>query len=412
MTWTRPLAVAGWALVLGGPQSADAGWSSAQLEFTYDADPWFISAPTQEMANLLANGTSLGKHIDKFYPKLPKDCYDHQFSVERHNPEIPKGLKQIRFKGRKAYERQDTFSDSFHYELHIPDQVNNAYKIVVAYAHGSLCPNVLKSDFKQIAASLNPGKPELPKASVKKRSAETGGAKREAEEQDQEQTHVLRRKGARPPEARGRSETPEAERDYVRAADYLIAGNLLTADSVIDRLVDSFPGYIRPHLGRATFMKLTGRMDDFDRSLATARALDPKLEQDPPDFLCTQVQRDRKRAVQVRAKPEDPCLSISNGLIREAFGNFKGAMESYDHAISINSSLWLAYSLRGILETQLKDCVGARKDLERAVHLNPLYKPHAAYYLRQCPPEPQPERPPEPTPANPFPERAEDLELP
>lgn len=191
--------------------------------------------------------------------------------------------------------------------------------------------------------------------------------------------------------------------DRNQALAYLNQGVLHLAEDYFFQRAEGASRNLGDRMAYAAVEKLLAKSDVWEDQSAAVAKVYPQVGKNPPPFLCA-APPSKYGSRPVAIEPEDPCISISNGLIREALGNKKGALESYSHAIAVAPNIWLAYAYRGILHIEMGDCPDGAGDLKKAISLNALYKLQAPYYLNQCPAPAAPSTPPQQTPDNPFPE--------
>jgi len=415
--------------------SAKARWESAELHDPGERGEkqnvgWFVSAPTKRLAERLAVGSDVGQDtLQEAFPELrnsPPDCrfnaYIAVVTRKESRENYGSHAKNITASSESTlhgFQTRKTTSSRGNHQFLIYGIDGAERTIMLLFYIASQetnCPGFsLAGPFEQVASTLSPGKGVQPSRERAARKEKRKGKITPRDEPLGPDSVVLRREGRRPSESPETAWTEEDARQLSKASEYLLLGNLYSAESILGDLARDHGGSSEAQLGNAALMRLLGRPEDFESSLARARGSRPDLDKSPPGFLCKPEQGQEKKGSGRRPiRPmEDPCVSISNGLIREAFGNTKGALESYSAAIGADPRNWLAYAYRGILRIQLKDCVRGVLDLQRSGLLNPQYKSHAEYYIRQCPQTlDAPAGPAEPTPANPFPERAEDQKLP
>jgi hypothetical protein len=154
-------------------------WASSQVMLVDPSDPWFISAPTQLMADNLAQGVNVsGKRLQRNYPgaKFPESCQAKIFANTNYVGGVV-GREQTTFKGRAAYKSEKRTKEIppstpavSCVRLAVQAKVQGGDLLDLNYCVQDTCPKAVREDFAKILSTLNPGKPAPPTPKAKKKA--------------------------------------------------------------------------------------------------------------------------------------------------------------------------------------------------------------------------------------------------
>lgn len=166
----RILPILAATLTLSPVRAAPAAWASSQVEGLDESDPWFISAPTQQMADALSQGAAVkGERLKRYYPtlKLAESC-EPKIQLTTNFLGGVMSRDPIKFKGRDAYRTiskkapRGRTPGSRCVLLAVTAKVGTGDLLELDYCLQDTCPKAIRSDFAKILDSLNPKKPAAP----------------------------------------------------------------------------------------------------------------------------------------------------------------------------------------------------------------------------------------------------------
>lgn len=416
---------------------ASAAW--VEGERTVQETVWKLKAPGDDMLEVLtdprvaaddAESTKRLKAAVGDLATAPADCQYHFEALQQTSTRSVEGLmcKKREVGGLPAQRclttggRRETGTKFDEYDFIVTDNRDASKPRTVglraSFEAKDLEPCKVDSVAKMldtVGDSLRPGKPgeesENPAQKEEKRKVgkapKTPAKKGKKAAADSTATTRAKKKQEQLEKAAAEKRARDQQGERERMLGYVQGGYLSEAELRLDDILQNQPATPRLRFQQAGLMKLLGKPTAFDNAAALAKDLDSdgKLS---AGFLC----KVKAPSPAVRTRKRDACEAISDGLIREAFGDPAGALEAYDDAVAIDPRNWMAHAYRGILHVSQHRCPPALNDLQMAVTLNPPYRPYSDYYVRQCPAAPAPPKPAEASPENPFPESSKDLTIP